>query len=50
MGMGLMFSRSIIESHGGRLWTTDNVPHGTVFHFTLPDSNGSLAPDIEPTQ
>jgi signal transduction histidine kinase len=36
MGMGLMFSRSAIEDHGGRLWTTDNEPHGAIFHFTLP--------------
>ena len=36
MGMGLSICRSIIESHGGRLWVSPNVPHGTVFRFTLP--------------
>jgi signal transduction histidine kinase len=36
MGMGLAISRSIIEAHGGRLWATPNVPHGTVFQFALP--------------
>jgi signal transduction histidine kinase len=36
MGMGLMFCRSVIEAHGGRLWATDNHPQGAVFHFTLP--------------
>jgi PAS domain S-box-containing protein len=36
MGMGLSICRSIIESHGGRLWVSPNVPHGTVFQFTLP--------------
>jgi len=36
MGMGLAISRTIIESHGGRLWTTSNSPHGAVFQFTLP--------------
>jgi C4-dicarboxylate-specific signal transduction histidine kinase len=35
-GMGLRISRSIIESHSGRLWATDNFPRGASFHFTLP--------------
>ena len=36
MGMGLSICRSIIESHGGRLWASPGHPYGTVFHFTLP--------------
>jgi PAS domain S-box-containing protein len=36
MGMGLSISRSIIEAHGGRLWTSPASPHGSEFHFTLP--------------
>ncbi len=36
MGMGLAISRTIIESHGGRLWATLNSPKGAVFQFTLP--------------
>jgi len=35
-GMGLRISRSIVESHGGRLWATDSCPRGASFCFTLP--------------
>jgi len=35
MGMGLAISRTIIQSHGGRLWATANTPKGAVFQFTL---------------
>jgi C4-dicarboxylate-specific signal transduction histidine kinase len=39
MGMGLAISRTIIESHGGRLWATANAPKGAVFQFTLSTSD-----------
>ena len=38
MGIGLSISRSIIESHRGRIWATPNQGHGLTFAFALPST------------
>ena len=47
MGLGLSICRSIIEAHGGRLWTLPRSPFGTVFHLTLPSVGGANDQTIE---
>jgi len=43
MGIGLSICRTIIEGHGGRIWTEPNPGGGTVFRFTVP----AAAPESE---
>ncbi|HLK83161.1 MAG TPA: PAS domain S-box protein [Xanthobacteraceae bacterium] len=35
LGVGLSISRTIVESHGGRIWAEPNPGGGTIFRFTL---------------
>jgi len=42
MGVGLSISRTIVEAHGGRIWTEANPGGGVIFHFSV-----RLAPDEE---
>jgi PAS domain S-box-containing protein len=36
IGIGLSIARSVVESHGGRLWATTGSSPGAIFQFTLP--------------
>jgi two-component system, LuxR family, sensor kinase FixL len=42
MGVGLSISRTIVEAHGGRIWTEPNSGGGAIFRFSV-----RLAPDEE---
>ena len=45
VGVGLSISRSLVESHGGRLWAAEAPGDGAAFHFTLPLTQAETDPD-----
>jgi two-component system sensor kinase FixL len=46
MGVGLSISRTIIESHGGRMWAEINQAGGATFRFTLPAATAKDIGDV----
>ncbi|MFM0006262.1 ATP-binding protein [Paraburkholderia dipogonis] len=46
LGMGLSICRSIVETHGGRLWASANAPRGAVFQLVLPSGEIKHVPAL----
>jgi signal transduction histidine kinase len=46
-GMGLAISKSIVESHGGRIWANGDGGRGATFHFNLPAAAAETNPPVD---
>jgi PAS domain S-box-containing protein len=46
-GMGLASSKSIVESHGGRIWANGDGGRGATFYFTLPAASAETNPPVD---
>jgi two-component system sensor kinase FixL len=46
MGVGLSISRTIIDTHGGRMWAETNEAGGATFRFTLPAASAKEMTDV----
>src|ERR1700744_2410335 len=47
-GMGLAISKSIVESHDGRIWANGDGGPGTTFHFTFPAAPAETNTPVDP--
>jgi signal transduction histidine kinase len=45
--MGLAISKSIVESHGGRIWANGDGGPGATFHFTLSAAPAETNPPMD---